>query len=521
MGANRGLRQRLMHTFLTHIRISPLIFTLSALLGTLLLITLFELMKLSLIPDITLWESQAITIAFVTCVTTFAAYRLFCQYQKVSYYHERLTSEIVKRQHVESTLVQERSLLRMLMDNIPDPIYFKDAQTRFMRINGAAARACGMNDPQQAIGKTSFDFFPLEHAQSALKDEQQILSTGQAIVGKEECVTWPDCPSIWISTTKLPLRDEMGAVIGTFAISRDITEKKRVDIALKNSEEKYRAVIEQSADGIVLFDENGLIFEWNKAMENLTGLLKSEVMHRPMWTIEYQMVRDSRKNPALYKQFQEKSRKALSSSSISSHMFDTEIQRSNGIFRYVSITNFSVETSGGHLHGSIAHDITERKQAEEKLLYLSTHDTLTGLYNRTHFNDTLMQLNQVGNYPISVMMIDVDGMKRINDMLGHAAGDELLRRTAEVLMQVFRGDEVIARIGGDEFAVLLYKTSSEAARAVVERFRLKLCEHNGRNEGAPLSLSMGIATALAYGDLTQVIATADQRMYQDKDTHRD
>ena len=517
METSRDLQQRPTNTYITRIRRSPFLFTLAIALSTLLLMILFELLKLSIFPNLTLWESHAITIAFVTCAAVAIAHRL---YHESRHRNESSASEIAKRQQIERALITDRALLRVLMDNIPDPIYFKDMQTRFMRINHAAAKICGLNDPQEAIGKTDFDFFPLEHAQSAYVDEQQILRTGQAIVAKEECVTWPNGPAIWVSTTKLPLRDEEGKVIGTFAISRDITEKKHTEIELQKSEEKYRAIIEQSADGIALIDESGLISEWNKAMEDLTTLHKSEVIHRPIWDIEYQLVHDERKSHDIYERMKKSMRATLSTPSASSRTWEIEIQRPDGICLCTSITDFSVKTSDGQLYGSIIRDITTRKQTEEKLLYLSTHDTLTGLYNRTHFSDTLTQLSKVDPYPISVMMIDIDGMKRANDTLGHAAGDELIRRTAIVLARTFRGDDMISRIGGDEFAVLLHRTSSEAAPAAVERLRLKLREHNGGYEGAPLNLSVGVATAMAYGDLARAIAAADQRMYQDKDTHR-
>ncbi len=517
METNGKLQQRPTNTYITRIRRFPFLFTLAIALSTLLLMILFELLKLSIFPNLTLWESLAITIVFVTCSAAVIAHRL---YQNDQYHTELSARELSKRQKIERALITERALLRVLMDNIPDPIFFKDMQSRFMRINHASATVYGLNDPQQVIGKTDFDFLPLDHAQSAFLDEQQILHTGEAIVAKEECMTWPSRPSMWVSTTKLPLRDEEGKVIGTFGISRDITEKKYAEIALQKSEEKYRAITEQSADGITLIDENGLISEWNKAMENLTTLHKSEVMHRPLWDVEYQMAREDQKSPALHERMKRSLQAALSTPSASPHTWEVEIQRPDGIYLCISITDFSVKTSGGQLYGSIIRDITTRKQTEEKLLYLSTHDTLTGLYNRTHFSDTLTQLSKVDPYPISVMMIDIHGMKRTNDTLGHAAGDELIRRTAIVLARTFRGDDMISRIGGDEFAVLLHRTSSEAAPAAVERLRLKLREHNGGYEGAPLNLSVGVATAIAYGDLAQAIATADQRMCQDKDTHR-
>jgi diguanylate cyclase (GGDEF)-like protein/PAS domain S-box-containing protein len=123
-------------------------------------------------------------------------------------------------------LENEMSLLATLMDNVPDAIYFKDRQSRFTRINRYAAERFGIGDPELAVGRTDFDFFTEEHAAQALHDEQEIIRTGQALVGVEEKETLADGEIRWVSTTKLPLRDRRGAIIGTFGLSRDITERK-------------------------------------------------------------------------------------------------------------------------------------------------------------------------------------------------------------------------------------------------------------------------------------------------------
>ena len=119
--------------------------------------------------------------------------------------------------------VHEGDLLRALMDSVPDRIYFKDADSRFLRINKCVADLFGLADPQQAVGKSDADFFLADHALQTLRDEQQIMRTGQAIVGKEERETWSDDRLCWVSTTKMPLRDGTGKIVGTFGISRDIT----------------------------------------------------------------------------------------------------------------------------------------------------------------------------------------------------------------------------------------------------------------------------------------------------------
>jgi PAS domain S-box-containing protein len=126
-------------------------------------------------------------------------------------------------------------LLRNLLANVPDHIYFKDRESRFILINPAMARLFGLRHPDEAIGKTDGDIFAPEHAEAAFADEQEILRTGKSLVGKDEKETWPNGTISWVTTTKLPLRNQRGDIVGTFGISRDITERKRAEEALRQA----------------------------------------------------------------------------------------------------------------------------------------------------------------------------------------------------------------------------------------------------------------------------------------------
>ncbi|MCI0746529.1 MAG: CHASE domain-containing protein [Verrucomicrobia subdivision 3 bacterium] len=149
-----------------------------------------------------------------------------------------LTEEIATRKRISDDLARERYLVDALMDTMPDHIYFKDHQSRFLRVNKAMAESFKLKSPQEAVGKTDFDFFTAEHAQRAFEDEKQILRTGKPVIGREEKETWPDGSVTWVSTTKDALRDKAGQITGTFGISRDITARKKAEQALaeKNQE---------------------------------------------------------------------------------------------------------------------------------------------------------------------------------------------------------------------------------------------------------------------------------------------
>jgi PAS domain S-box-containing protein len=136
---------------------------------------------------------------------------------------------VKEKQQAEEALAEERNLLRALMDNVPDYIYFKDRESRFIRTTKAHAKTFGLSDPAEAIGKTDFDFFSDEHAHQAYEDEQEIIRTGRPLLNIEERETWPDRPDTWVLTSKMSLRGEEGEIIGTFGITKDITERVQAE----------------------------------------------------------------------------------------------------------------------------------------------------------------------------------------------------------------------------------------------------------------------------------------------------
>ena len=154
-------------------------------------------------------------------------------------------------------LAHEQFLLRTLLDNIPDSIYFKDPQGRFLRSSRAQAQRFGLSDPSQAVGKSDFDFFAKEHAEEAFADEQRIVQTGQPLIGVEEYSPLSDGAERWVSTSKLPLRDEKGNVVGTFGISREITERKRAETALAKERNLLHTLVDNLPDLVFIKDTRG------------------------------------------------------------------------------------------------------------------------------------------------------------------------------------------------------------------------------------------------------------------------
>ena len=142
--------------------------------------------------------------------------------------------EIIERS-IDRQQRLDRYLLDAFLEHIPANVFFKDLDSRFVRISSAMAKYCGLKDPAQAVGKTDADLFSREHAEQALADEREMIRTGRPIIGKEERETWPDSHETWVLTTKVPLRDRDGRTRGTMGISRDITDRKQAELRVRHA----------------------------------------------------------------------------------------------------------------------------------------------------------------------------------------------------------------------------------------------------------------------------------------------
>lgn len=328
-------------------------------------------------------------------------------------------------------------MLHAFLEHVPDGIYFKDCESRFVRISRSLATRFGLSDPSQAINKTDFDIFSLEHAQQAFSDEQAIICSGQPIVEKEEKETWPDGHETWVLTTKLPIFGQQGNIIGTMGISRDITERKRVEQELQ----QYRAHLED------------LIAKRTTELRRTNELLENDIAARKAAEL------------------------------------------------------------------TLAIKAQELETANQQLENLSLVDDLTGLHNRRGFMalaEHRVKLGYRNGSPFSVAFVDLDGLKQINDALGHHAGNQALVDAAGVLKHCFRESDILARIGGDEFAIFIAEADH---KEVANRIQQKLDSLNSEpGRLYQLSFSMGIVSGNSEKnlDIAALLESADNLMYQQK-----
>lgn len=184
--------------------------------------------------------------------------------------------DVTERRTQKENHDQERSLLHTLLDSIPDSIYFKDRESRFIRISRSLSQLFGLQDPANAIGLSDADFFSSEHSKLARIDEQEVMKTGEGIIGRLEKQIQPGKPATRSSTTKMPLRDGHGRIIGTFGISRDITSYLQAAEALNQERDRLQTLMNHLPDVIFIKDTSGRFLMANPALVKLCGARSPE-----------------------------------------------------------------------------------------------------------------------------------------------------------------------------------------------------------------------------------------------------
>jgi diguanylate cyclase (GGDEF)-like protein len=336
----------------------------------------------------------------------------------------------------------------------------------------------------------------------------------------------------------LPGSDELASLANTINGMVATLEHSRNE--LRQNEEHYRNlalqlqtahrqlldIIEFLPDATFVIDRDHKVIAWNCAMEELTGVAKEDILGRggfayapPFYGRPRPMLIDfvGTKDPEIgrwYKHYE------IKGDTVYAEDYAPLAYGGRGAFLWAKAS--VLFDSRGDRVGAIEsiRDITDRKQMEERLKYLSLHDSLTGLYNRAYFEQEMRRLETGRRVPVGLIVCDVDGLKLVNDSLGHTTGDALLVAAAGVLKESFRAEDVVARVGGDEFAVLLPGCDGAAVEASCRRIREAVARYNRENPDLPLSVSTGAAVSSEGPiNMDDLFREADSAMYREKLHH--
>jgi diguanylate cyclase (GGDEF)-like protein/PAS domain S-box-containing protein len=394
-------------------------------------------------------------------------------------------------------LEEKLSLYRTALDNLPDMIFLKDEAFRYILVNRSLVQFCG-KDARAILGRTSHDLLPEAAAAACRTSDEKAIATGRLVVTEQAI------GEHFYETFKSPV-PLSGNRTGIAGFMKDVTERRRSEEALKEGESRYRELAEMLPQVVFELDLEGYFTFGNRHGLELFGCTREELKRiQVMQLIAPEDRERARVN----------FRKVLMGEPRQDNEY-TAMRHDGSTFPIaIYATRILRDQKPAGIRGLLI-DITERKREVAKLRDLSNRDTLTGLYNRSYFQQELDRLAAGRRFPVSIVMADVDGLKEVNDSEGHQAGDDFLRRAAEVL-GTFRSEDVVARIGGDEFAVILPATDAKTAETVLERVKGSLADHNGRHPEKPLGLSFGVATGEKGTALTEVLRRADEQMYHNK-----
>lgn len=310
----------------------------------------------------------------------------------------------------------------------------------------------------------------------------------------------------WIEERIIFERDKNGLVLNEKGILLDITEIKDLEIRLKQSKERFEKLFENAAALIFTVDSHGIISSANRKFLTTFNLKRGDLRKAKFLKLLTPTFREQFTRLDLVK-FVETYR---------SKPFEIEMNDAMGHIYMFSASASVLEASQGTYEIEfIAFDVTEKKRAEEEIAYLSYHDKLTGCYNRAFFDEELERIDGSLSFPYAIIVGDMNGLKEVNDLLGHRAGDQLLVRMAEIIQDCCREGDVVTRFGGDEFAIICPKTGEEGARAIIDRIK-HVCSLESNYVVQP-SIALGAAIKVdIFKTAEDVFKEADHDMYMDK-----
>jgi diguanylate cyclase (GGDEF)-like protein/PAS domain S-box-containing protein len=391
------------------------------------------------------------------------------------------------------------------LDEHPQFLHLAAQKIRVRDVNNTTVRMFGAQNKAQLLDNLA-KIIPAD-ALSVLKEEILAIAAGKTYFASEtvNCTLQGKRIDVLVSIT-FPPPEDREAFRSVLVTLMDITARKQVEREVEKQRHLFQQLFENTPVAIAMLDTQDRLVRVNRAFESLFGYTQDEVIGQYI-------------NDLIIPPERVEEASGLSLAVFSGATIDKETVRMRKDHSLVPVQVYAAPIQvGEEIVGGYAMyvDLSDRKQKEQKLEYLSSHDVLTGLYNRAYFEETLAQLEKKSTLPISILVADVDGLKRINDEFGHSAGDDLLRSAAEILRASFRAEDVVARIGGDEFAVLLPGADEQIAEQLSRRIASNLKRYNLSHPQMPVHLSYGIATATQPLPLAQLFSQADHKMYEHK-----
>jgi len=415
---------------------------------------------------------------------------------------EGVMRDITERKKAEEKLRYNRQRYETIFKSAPIGILIEDAAGKIIEVNQVL---CEMTDfrKEELEGANVLDKFVLQEYKELARENMRRIISGEDL---EFDIETPkkngEIIYKYLKETNIVLPDGKKGII---SMHLDITDRKVMEKELKEKNILLNSILESIQDGICVLNPDLTIRYTNAKMDEWyqQGLsLKDKKCFNGFYSKE-----TSCEDCPVIKSLETKKMESVVKKLPDWHELD-----------YIEIFSYPIfEEEGEEITGIVefVRDITEQKEQEREIKYLLYRDALTDLYNRRFFEEEMKRLDTKRQLPISLIMADVNGLKIINDSYGHDTGDQLLIKAAEILKSAVREEDILARQGGDEFAILLPNTSKEEVLKVLDRIKAEIAA--AEQVEIPLSIALGQATKTeAAEELTEVLKKADNRMYQNK-----
>ncbi|MEG6584381.1 PAS domain S-box protein [Dendrosporobacter sp. 1207_IL3150] len=421
--------------------------------------------------------------------------------------------DITEKKRLETELIASEQKYRDLFNALNDGVAIHGFQegenpfTNFFEVNETYCKQRGYTR-DELLKLTPLDIHPSQVADKDIKGlVSKIIANKELIFEKEHCRKDGTIFPVEINNRIINFQGKTACL----SIIRDISQRKLMESKAMNSEKRYRGLFNNMKDGAVVHRFNSKdvyqpIIEVNNVMCDMLGYSKEELANLTsvnrsshVFKIDVLKVKDILKDKG-------------------SMLFETYLENKGGKKIPVEINCHVFDLDNEPVFLSIVRDISERKISEERIKFFSEHDALTGLYNRGYFENILKKYKAEKRKPKGILICDLDGLKIINDTLGHEVGDNLIISAANVLVKCVPNEEaIIARIGGDEFAIIIKNNASCSAKDICERVRQSIINSNQNKDIAPLRMSIGYSdNEDGSFDIEGMLKQADDLMYKDK-----
>jgi diguanylate cyclase (GGDEF)-like protein/PAS domain S-box-containing protein len=419
----------------------------------------------------------------------------------------RLEISAIECKRLETEIQDAREYAENIVETVREPLVVLDSALKILTVNQSFYDTFKVT-PEETIGNFIYDLGNRQWDIPKLRVLfEEILPHDTVINGYEVEHNFPGIGrKIILLNARQIFRENIGSNIILLAME-DITERKLVEERINEVVWQQQAILDNSPNISWLKDREGRYVAVNDPFGRAFGVASKDLVGKTDVDIY---------PPEVAEKYEREFSEVMASGTrkyFEESTFDLE-----GKILYLEKIETPIFNDTGAVIGviGIVHDITSSKETEVSLRYDSTHDIPTGLYNRAFFDEELERLNDSGMFPISIVMADINGLKTVNDTLGHEAGDELIRMTSRIILGAFRAKDIVARIGGDEFAVLLPDTDKTVAEKAVKR--IMNCPEIIDGQ---VSIAFGIASAETKDQLAEALKHSDERMYRDKSAQKE